>query len=144
MLVMFGVCNVFFDMPLGRSPLGLFTLTLALALAATSLGMLIGSAARTTKQAGGIGLVVGFVLMAASGSFSSGIKVSGGVAEMSVPTEGFVFYISKLTPHAHALDGYIELILKDASLADILPNILTLLGFAVVFFLVAMWRFKFD
>jgi ABC-2 type transport system permease protein len=144
MLVLFGICRAFFDMPLGSSPLGLFTLTLALSLAATSLGMLIGSIARTTKQAGGIGLVLGFVLMIASGTFSSGLKISGGVAEMNSPTEGFVFYISQLTPHAHALDGYLELILKGAGLVDIVPNILVLLGFAVVFFMVAIWRFKFD
>ena len=144
MLVLFGICNVFFDMPLGSSPLGLFTLTLVLALAATSLGMLIGSVARTSKQAGGIGLVAGFTLMIASGSLSSSFKISGGVAEMNFPSEGFQFYLSQLTPHAHALDGYLELILKGAGLVNIVPNILALLGFAVVFFMVAIWRFKFD
>lgn len=144
MLVLFGICRAFFDMPLGSSPLGLFTLTLALSLAATSLGMLIGSVAKTTKQAGGIGLVVGFVLMIASGCFSSGVNISGGVAELNSPSEGLVFYISQLTPHAHALDGYLELILKGAGLMDIVPNILFLLGFAAVFFMIAIWRFKFD
>jgi len=48
MLVLFGICNVLFQMPLGK-PQGLLVLTLALALAATGLGMLLGSLARTSK-----------------------------------------------------------------------------------------------
>jgi len=34
--------------------------------------------------------------------------------------------------------------LEGAGVVDILPNILALLGFAVIFFLVAIWRFKFN
>jgi ABC-2 type transport system permease protein len=144
MLVLFGICSTFFDMPLGDSPLGLSALTLALALATTSLGMLIGTIARTSKQAGNIGTVLGFVLMAASGIFSSSFQISGSVAELNSPSEGFMFYVSQLTPHAHAFDGYLELMIKGAGLVDIVPNILVLLGFAVVFFLVAIWRFRFE
>lgn len=144
MLVLLGICHLFFDMPLGDSPLALFTLTLALALAATSLGMLIGSVSRTSKQAGGIGMVAGFVLMIASGLLSYGINISGSVAEISFPTEGLMHSVSQLTPHAHAVKGYYQLILYGADLVDVIPNILALLGFAAVFFLIAMWRFKFD
>jgi ABC-2 type transport system permease protein len=144
MLVLFGICNLFFDMPLGESPLALFSLTLALALAATSLGMLIGSVATTSKQAGSIGLVAGFVLFIASGSISSSLNITGGVAEIDFASEGFRYYISQLTPHAHAIDGFLQLMLEGADMVDIVPNILALLGFVVVFFLGAMWRFKFE
>ena len=144
MLVLFGICYVFFDMPLGESPVALIILTLALALAATSLGMLIGSVAKTSKQAGSIGLVAGFGLMIASNPLGPSLNITAGVAEMTFPTEGFKYYIAQLTPHVHALDGYLQLIIEGAGLADILPNILILLGFATVFFLVAMWRFRFE
>ena len=40
-LVVFGVGSGFFGVPLGNSPLGLLLVTLALALTATSLGMLV-------------------------------------------------------------------------------------------------------
>jgi ABC-2 type transport system permease protein len=60
MLVLFGICNALFEMPLGE-PLGLLVLTLALALAATGLGMLLGSLAQTSKQAESIGILLGFV-----------------------------------------------------------------------------------
>lgn len=144
MVVMFGICKALFAMPLGDSPLGLLALTLALALAATSLGMLIGATAQTSKQAGSIGLVSGFVLFFASGSINPVNITVGGVAEVNYPPEGFMFYVSRLTPNTHAFDGYLKLMLYGADLVDILPNILALLGFATVFFLVAIWRFKFD
>jgi ABC-2 type transport system permease protein len=144
MLLLFGIGSVLFDMPLGDSPLALLTLTLALALAATGLGMLVGSLAGTSKQAGNIGMLLGFVLYFASGFTIFTINVSGGVADASYQPEGIRFYISQLTPHAHAIDGYIQLMIGGAGLADVTPNIVALLGFAVVFFLVAIWRFKFD
>jgi hypothetical protein len=36
------------------------------------------------------------------------------------------------------------MMLTNAGLADILPNILALLGFGVVFFLVGLWRFRYE
>jgi ABC-2 type transport system permease protein len=142
MLLLLGVGSVFFEMPLGHSPLGLLALTLALALASTGLGMLVGSLARTAKQAGNIGMVLGFVLLFASGSITS--FSMGDLSGLGFRSEGFRYYMSQLTPHAHAFDGYLKLMLEGAGLVDILPNIVALLGFAVVFFLTAMWRFKFD
>jgi len=146
MLLLFGICFVFFDMPLGDSPLALLSLTLALALAATGLGMLVGSLARTSKQAGSIGMLLGFVLFIAAGltPATAGIDITDGVVELILPSEGFSFYLSQITPHAHAFDGYLKLIIHGAGFVDILPNIVTLIGFGMVFFLVAMWRFKFD
>jgi hypothetical protein len=34
--------------------------------------------------------------------------------------------------------------LQGAGVVDILPNVLILLGFGVVFFLVGLWRFKYE
>ena len=140
MLLLFGVGSAFFDMPLGDSPLGLLALTLALALASTGLGMLLGSLARTRKQAGNIGMVLGFVLFFASGLPPSSISRTGYESGL----EGFRLYLSQLTPHAHAFDGYLRLMLEGAGPVDLLPNILALLGFGVVFFLIGLWRFKYE
>jgi ABC-2 type transport system permease protein len=140
MLLLLGVGAVFFDMPLGHSPLGLVALTLALALAATGLGMLVGSLARTQKQAGAIGMIVSFVLFFVSGAAGASIGRTG----IEFGLEGLGFYLSQLTPHAHAYDGYSQLMLQGAGVVDILPNILVLLGFGVVFFLMGLWRFKYE
>jgi ABC-2 type transport system permease protein len=144
MLLLFGVSSALFGMPLGDSPLGLLALTLALALAATGLGMLLGSIARTSKQAGIIGMLLGFVLLLASGLLGVSFSLTGSGADLGLPTEGLQFYISQLTPHVHALDGYVKLILEGAGVVDVLPNTFILLGFGVVFFLIGLWRFKYE
>jgi ABC-2 type transport system permease protein len=140
MLLLFTVGSALFEMPLGDSPIGLFLLTLAIGLAATGLGMLVGAVARSAKQAGYIGLALGFVLYGASGSIMS----SGSLSDLGFRSAGFQFYLSQLTPHAHAFDGYLKLMVEGGGLVDILPNIAALVGFAVAFFLVAMSQFKFE
>jgi ABC-2 type transport system permease protein len=144
MLLVFGVSNALFGMPLGDSPLGLLALTLALALAATGLGLLLGSIARTSKQAGIIGMLLGFVLLLASGLLGLAPSLSGNQADLGLPTEGLQYYVSQLTPHIHAVEGYVKLILEGAGVVDVLPNILILLGFGVVFFLIGVWRFRYE
>ena len=144
MVVLFGICALAFQMPLGGSPLGLLALTLALALAATGLGMLLGSLARTSKQAGSMGTLLGFAFMFASGLTGLPISITGGVAEINRSTEGLQYYLSQLTPHIHAYNGYFKLLLEGAGLADIWPNILILLGFGAVFSVLGLWRFRYE
>ena len=140
MALLFGITNALFGMPLGDSPLALVVLTLALALAAAGLGMALGSLARTAKQADAIGFVLGFLLYFASGSLSP----TGYLRDMGFRSEGFRYYLSQITPNAHAFDGYLKLVIDGAGLVDILPNIVALLGFAVVFFLLGVWRFRYE
>jgi ABC-2 type transport system permease protein len=140
MILLFAVGYLLFDMPLGDAPLGIILLTLSVALAATSLGMLVGAVARTSRQAGTIGLVLGFVLYGASGSMMSGADFGS----IGFRSEGFQYYLSRVTPHAHSLDGYLKLMAEGGSLVDILPNIAALLLFAAVFFVAAMRRFRFE
>jgi ABC-2 type transport system permease protein len=140
MLLLLGVGNALFDLPVGNSPLALVTLTLALALASTGMGMAVGSLARTRQQAGNIGMVLGFVLFLASGVTGTG----GYLSNPAFQAGGLTYYLALLTPNAHAFDGYITLMLHSGDIVDILPNILALIGFGVVFFLIGVWRFKYE
>jgi ABC-2 type transport system permease protein len=136
-VVLLGVANVFFDMPLGKSPVALILLTLVLALVATAMGMLVAALSKTAKQADNTGTVLGFVLAG----------IGGCIAMSPTPisrTEGFMSVLSKLTPHAHALEGYYSLMAENATLAQVLPEIGILLAMSVVFFLIAVWRFRFE
>jgi len=132
-LVMFAAGYALFKMPLGESPLALLGLTLALALAAASLGMLLGALCRSSKQADQLGMALGFVLLALGGSIFPLWRA-----------EGFVGTLSRLTPSSWGIEGYMGVIADGWTLANTAPNILALIGFAVVFFAVAVWRFKFD
>jgi ABC-2 type transport system permease protein len=132
-ILLFGTGAVVFGMPLGNSPLGLFLTTLAVALAASNLGLLIGAVARTSGQANNIGMAIGFVLM-----------ILGGCVIPLFNAEGVVGLISNLTPHAHAIQAYQGIMSFGYSLLEAMPHILVLFGFAIVFFLLALWRFEFE
>ena len=131
-LLVLGVGSVFFDIPLGDSPLGLVLITLTLALAAASLGMLVGALARTRSQADGVGFVISIVLGAVGGSI------------IGLPDEGFLHVLSQFTPHSHAIEGYLKLMSQGAGVVEILPQVGLLAGVGVLFFVIAMWRFKFE
>jgi ABC-2 type transport system permease protein len=100
--------------------------------------MLLASIAKTDKQADTTGLLLGFVLGALGGCFVFGSPVplykGGGVMQT----------ISLLTPQSHALMGYDILLNQGGTIAQVLPQVLILLGFAAAGFLIASWRFKFE
>jgi ABC-type multidrug transport system permease subunit len=100
----------------------------------------VGSVARTRKQAGNIGMVLGFVLFLASGITATG----GYLSNPAFQSSGLTYYLALLTPNAHAFDGYLKLLLHNGNLVDVLPNMLALVGFGVVFFLIGVWRFKYE
>jgi len=136
--LIFGGASILFNMPLGNSLAGLFLVTLAMGLAATGMGMMIAALSKTDRQADSIGLVLGFVLGGLGGCFIIGAPVplykSGGVIEI----------LSKLTPQSHALLGYDALLNQGAGLVDVLPQVGILLGFALVFLVIASLRFKYE
>ena len=137
-VVLFGVGNAFFKMPLGQSPDGLVVLTLVVALTSTALGMLVAALAKSSGQAGNLGLILGFIMAGVAGCIGVLARVP------LVRTEGLMGILANLTPHGHALDAYYSLMVEKATLVEILPQIGILLAMSVVFFLIAQWRFKFE
>jgi len=132
-IVLFGVGYTLFKMPLGQSPLALLLLTVALALASASMGMLLGALCRSSKQADRLGTVLGFVLLALGGSIFPLFRA-----------EGFIGILSRLTPSAWAIEGYMGLVADGWTLTRTAPNVLAVFGFAGVFFALAVWRFRFE
>ena len=132
-LVLFGVGRVVFDMSLGESPVALVLLTAGLATASAALGMLVGALSKSSEQADSVGTVLGFVLLALGGSIFPLFRA-----------EGFIGIVSRLTPSAWGIEGFMGLVADGWTLVDALPNIAALFGFAVVFGAVAIWRFRFS
>jgi hypothetical protein len=52
--------------------------------------------------------------------------------------------IRRVIPHYWANAAFIDLFVRGQGLTDMMPNILPLLGFTVVFLAVGLWRFKYD
>jgi ABC-2 type transport system permease protein len=132
-VVIFGVATLFFQVSLGDSPVALVVLTFSVALVATALGMLVAALARTAKQADDIGVVLSLVLAGVGGAISLGPGTSTRVPGLA-----------NLTPHAYAVDAYYSLMAENGTLAQILPEIGILLAMAVVFYLIAVRRFRFE
>jgi ABC-type multidrug transport system permease subunit len=60
-----------------------------------------------------------------------------------VPIEvDFVNIISNLSLNKWGINAFNDLANNGASLGDILPNAMILLGMAAVYFLIALWRFS--
>jgi ABC-2 type transport system permease protein len=131
--LMFAVGNLVFGMSLGSSPLALLLVTMALAAAATGLGLLVAALGKTPKQVNGISTLLALTLAAVGG--------------MMVPTfvmPEFMQLLAKISPHHWALIGYQDVIVRGLGVEAILLEISVLMGFAVVFFGFAVWRFRFE
>jgi ABC-2 type transport system permease protein len=135
-LMLFAVARIVFDMQMGQSPVALVLLSLTTALTSAAMGMMIASLAKSAKQANSLGVILGIVLAAIGGCIPMpGITM--------YRAEGFMGILSRLTPQAHALEGYYRLMIENEALVAVLPQIGILLVFGVIFFLVARWRFRF-
>lgn len=136
-IVLLGVAHVFFDTPLGQHPLALVVLTVIVAAVATSMGLLMATIAKSVSQADSMGTMASFVLAAIGGAIP--------VAPLLLTrAEGFISILTRLTPHSHAIEAYYSIMAENAGLADILPEIGFLVGMGVIYFVIAVRRFKFE
>jgi len=113
----------------GTNYLGIGLLVLAVVFAGTSLGLLIAALARTLDQAGAFSTVIVFLLGMIGGSFFAS-------------TESLPDLLPKLTLNYWGIQGFVELSHYNASLDDIAPHLLALLGLGAVMFAISLWRFS--
>lgn len=135
-VIVFGLVAIFFDMPLGNSLPGLLLITISLGLTATTLGMLVAAFARSRDQANSIGLLLVFVLGILGGCFNPDTAPFRG--------EGFMATISFYMPQAQAMNAFHTLMILGGGFGDILPYVGYLLAVSLAFFVVAVWRFRYE
>ena len=135
-VILFTLGNLAFDITLGRDPLALVVITITVAFVAVALGMLVAAFAKTSGQADNIGMVLAFVMAGIGGAFPLWPPL--------FRSAGFIGILSKFTPHAHALEGYYSVMAENATLTQILPQLGFLWLMGLVFFLIAVWRFRFE
>jgi len=130
--LMFAVGIILFDMKPGYLP-ALILVSMALAAAANGLGLLVAALGKSEAQVNSLSVLLSITLAALGG--------------MMVPAfimPGFMKTLSLFTPHAWALAGYHDVIIRGLGLREVLPETGVLLGFAALFFAGALWRFRFD
>ena len=131
--LMFAVGVLVFHMSLGNDLPALIVITLAASAASTGLGLLIASLGRTPEQIGGLSSLLVITLAAV-----------GGVMVPSFVMPPFMQTISKISPHAWALAGYQDVIVRGLGVSAVLPEAGALMLFAAAFFGVAVWKFRFE
>jgi len=119
------------SMALGNDPLALVLVCLIVLLCSTSLGVLIAGIARTEAQISALSQVVLWIFGFAAIWLD---KIA-----LTSPFD----IVSKLIPHTWANGAFLDLFVRGQGLTDIVPSVLVLLGFAVAFFAVGLWRFDY-
>ena len=126
--------RLLFGMSWGSQPLLVLPVMLSTSLAATALGLMFSTLARTESQVSSMGNLI--------------LLSSAGISGCLVPRAWMPPLsqkISLLTPHAWALDAYGELLTKDVPQATVVfTSCAALLAFATAFFVVGLLRFRAD
>jgi ABC-2 type transport system permease protein len=115
------------------NPAALAVVMIASALAAAALGTMLGTFVKTEGQASGLSIMLGMVMALLGGCW--------------YPIELFpevVRNIVKVLPTTWAMQGMLDILLRGQGVAGILPEAGVLLAFAAVFFMIGIWRFKFE
>jgi len=128
-LILFG--QIFLDLPYLGQPLATILMTAVTALFCASLGMLIGTAAKTEEQVVGLSLVPMFLLSALGGAW----------VPLEFTPETFQ-RIAYLTPLAWVMDGYQDILIRGQGLEALGMAMLILIAYALLLLALAVWRFR--
>ncbi len=116
-----------------REPLAVLLVMVTLSLWIAGLGMFIGVVAKAEDQVTLFALIAMFVFTALAGAW--------------FPLEGTgpaFNALGRLTPGAFAMSGFQDIIVRGLGFASVLLPCAVLLGYAAVFFGLALWRFRFE
>ncbi|MEW6094063.1 MAG: ABC transporter permease, partial [Chloroflexota bacterium] len=131
LLVTFGILVM--KLNWGQDIPGLVIMLVTGALAAAAFGTMLGTFVKTAAQAQGLSIMLGMVMALMGGCW--------------YPLELFPEAIRtavKVLPTTWTMQGLLDLVLRGQPWTAILPEAGVLLGFAAVFFVVGIWRFKFE
>lgn len=134
MLFLFGTGALVFGLVVEGSLIALILLTMAQVLCATSLGLFIASFGGSEKQVGGVGSICLLVMGLVGGAM---------VPRMMMP--GAMQSVGLATPHAWALDGFFDVLVRPGTgVIDIVPQLAALAGFTLLFGVIGTLRFRFE
>jgi len=120
-----------FNMQLGRAPAAVIFLSVLMAIMSAAFAIMLATLVRTERSAASIATVTSLVLAAL-----------GGCWWPLFITPRWMQFIAKATPHGWATTGFNKLILFSADASAVLPEMLAVLGFAVIFGAIAIVRFR--
>ena len=130
-LILFGIYVM--KVPWGNSPAALMVVLVAFGLAGVALGTALGTFVKSETQATNLSILFGMAMALLGGCW--------------FPMELFPAWLqqaAKILPTTWAMTAMTDLTMRGGGMADILPESAVLLGFAVVFFVIGVRRFRYD
>ena len=117
----------------GHDLAGLAVIMVAFTFAASAMGTALGTFIKSEGQASGVSIMLGMVMSLLGGCW--------------YPLELFPEFVRSLVrilPTTWAMQGILTLALRGGGLVDILPQAAVLMGFAVLFFIIGIRRFRYE
>ncbi len=133
MVALFALGVALFDLVIVGSLAALSMIVIGFSLAMLSFGMAITSLSRTSLQLNTYVNLAGIVFAG----------VGGALVPITVLPE-WVQSAGRFTPTYWAMDGFLDVILAGAGIADVVVPTLVLLGFSAIFTAVTALRFRFE
>ena len=120
-----------FRLDLGTSPSAAILLSVVMVLMSSAFAVMLATLASTQRSAGSIALVASLVM-----------APLGGCWWPLFITPRWMQFLAKMTPHGWATTGFNKLLVFGGDFSTAVPEMLAVLGFGVVFGLIAVLRFR--
>jgi ABC-2 type transport system permease protein len=131
-ILIFWVAGVlFFKVDLGQSPLAVIILSILMVIMSSAFAVMLATLVRTQRSAGSLARVTALILAPLGGCWWP----------LFILPE-WLQTVAKISPHAWANDGFNKLMLFDADFGAVVPDMLALVVFTVIFGAIAVWRFR--
>jgi ABC-2 type transport system permease protein len=106
-------------------------LSILMVIMSAAFAIMLATLAKTERSADALGVLLSLVL-----------APLGGCWWPLFITPQWMQFIAKITPHGWATTGFNELMVFGGNFSGAVPNMLALAGFAVVFGIIAIMRFR--
>lgn len=130
-ILFWGIGILAFKVDLGQSPLAVIVLSLLMVVMSSAFAVMLATLVRTQRSAGSLSVVTALIL-----------APLGGCWWPLFILPGWLQTVAKISPHAWANEGFNKLMLFGADFGAVLPDMLALVVFTVIFGAIAIWRFR--
>ncbi len=120
-----------FNMDMGNSPAAVIVLSILMVIVSAAFSIMLATLVKTQRSAGSIAVLASLVL-----------APLGGCWWPLFILPQWMQALAKITPHGWATTGFNKLMLFGADFSAVVPEMLALVGFAVLFSIIAVWRFR--
>ena len=120
-----------FNVDLGLAPAAVIILSVLMVLMSAAFAVMLATLVRTQRSAGSLAVVTALVL-----------APLGGCWWPLFIMPRWLQTVAKISPHAWATTGFNKLMLFSADFGAVVPEMLALVVFTVIFALIAVWRFR--